>query len=307
MSYSILPFIPQQSSAVPIEINRLDSKDAARSLPPHAHTFFELIIITSGSGQVTVNGRAYQATRDRVFYIRPGISHDISGLCEAEGWGVLFLPDAAAGATYSRGLAATFIDHDTSEFFRPLRGAESIDLDIKTIKLLDQLLAKADTDLRDHTPGYESSVHVTLHLILTLIQGGRDVGQVYEDAAAAAPGVRESLLLRRVFVDIDTHYVFNPSLEAAARRLNMNSAHLTTRLRKLTGRTYGEWVLERRMIEARHLLASTPQTLSQIAQQLGYQNLESFIRRFRAQHEITPGRWREATQRRSDENYNNAA
>ncbi len=34
------------------------------------------------------------------------------------------------------------------------------------------------------------------------------------------------------------------------------------------------------MIEAWHLLASTPQTLTQIEEQLGYQNLESFIRRF---------------------------
>ncbi len=47
------------------------------------------------------------------------------------------------------------------------------------------------------------------------------------------------------------------------------------------------------MIEARHRLGTTDQSLAEIATAIGYQDTESFIRRFRRHHGSTPAAWRE--------------
>ena len=49
------------------------------------------------------------------------------------------------------------------------------------------------------------------------------------------------------------------------------------------------------MIESRRLLSATDFSIAEVAQAVGYVEVESFIRRFRARHGLTPASWREAT------------
>jgi AraC-like DNA-binding protein len=47
------------------------------------------------------------------------------------------------------------------------------------------------------------------------------------------------------------------------------------------------------MQEARLLLTDTDLTVAAIARRTGYPDVSYFIRRFRAEHEATPARWRQ--------------
>jgi AraC-like DNA-binding protein len=53
-----------------------------------------------------------------------------------------------------------------------------------------------------------------------------------------------------------------------------------------------QWLTERRMQEARRLLTETDLTVAAIAHRVGYLDVSYFIRRFRAEHQITPALWR---------------
>jgi AraC family transcriptional regulator, transcriptional activator of pobA len=61
-----------------------------------------------------------------------------------------------------------------------------------------------------------------------------------------------------------------------------------------TGRTVQQWITERRMREARRLLADTDLTVTEIAPRVGYREAGYFVRRFRTAHGVTPGAWRRA-------------
>lgn len=86
---------------------------------------------------------------------------------------------------------------------------------------------------------------------------------------------------------------FGPA--AVARALGYSPAHLTTRVRRATGLPLGAWIAERRMAEARRLLAATATPLGEVAAAVGYADPESLARRFRRAHGgLTPGAWRRA-------------
>lgn len=82
------------------------------------------------------------------------------------------------------------------------------------------------------------------------------------------------------------------SLRVIARRANLSESHFRSLFRKLRNQSAGAWLRERRMGEARRLLAATGLTLKEIAAQLGYSDVVSFNRAFGQHHGTPPGRFR---------------
>ena len=74
--------------------------------------------------------------------------------------------------------------------------------------------------------------------------------------------------------------------------LALSPGHLTTVVRRKTGRTVQQWIAQRRMQQARLLLTGTDLTVAAISRRVGYPDAGYFIRRFRAEHRLTPAQWR---------------
>ncbi|NJL97823.1 MAG: response regulator [Synechococcaceae cyanobacterium SM2_3_2] len=95
-----------------------------------------------------------------------------------------------------------------------------------------------------------------------------------------------------VFNYIEAHYYQAISLNDVAQAAGYSPAYLTTLLSKQTGRSVKDWILERRMAQARHLLQKTQHSIKQIAHQVGYPDAGYFVRYFRQKHGIPPQSWR---------------
>jgi len=80
--------------------------------------------------------------------------------------------------------------------------------------------------------------------------------------------------------------------------VSLSRGHLTTVVRRKTGRTVQEWIAERRMAEARRLLAETDLAVEEVGRRVGYCDPGYFVRTFRRAHGATPPGWRRAGARR---------
>lgn len=100
--------------------------------------------------------------------------------------------------------------------------------------------------------------------------------------------------LRKVFEFIESNYHQPISLKEVARAVGYSSAYLTDLMRRLTGKTVNDWIIERRIAQACTLLLKTNNSVNQIALQVGYQNINHFYCQFRNYHSTTPHAWREA-------------
>lgn len=101
------------------------------------------------------------------------------------------------------------------------------------------------------------------------------------------------LRLRKVFEFIELNYHQNISLKEVARSVGYSSAYLTDLVRKLTGKTVNNWIIERRMSQAHTLLLETNYSIDEIALKVGYQNINHFYRQFRDRYKNTPRAWRQ--------------
>ena len=106
-------------------------------------------------------------------------------------------------------------------------------------------------------------------------------------------------LLNHVFRFIETNYQDSISLREVAGAVGRSPAYLTDLVRRETGKTVLNWIMERRMAEARRLLVETDQSVEQITEAVGYFDRRHFSRQFLRLHKATPQLWRRTYQSKS--------
>ncbi|ORC12597.1 helix-turn-helix transcriptional regulator [Mycobacterium kansasii] len=152
--------------------------------------------------------------------------------------------------------------------------------------LWDDAIRSIETELTGRLAGYRQAA--LAHLTLLLI----DLARLADDVVADLRRSGEPLLAE-VFAVIDRRHAEPLSLRDVARELGMTPGHLTTVVRRRTGRTVGEWIMERRMAEARGLLADTDLPVSEVARRVGVGDPGYFSRLFGRIHGASPRQWRE--------------
>ena len=98
-------------------------------------------------------------------------------------------------------------------------------------------------------------------------------------------------LLNHVFRFIETNYQDSISLREVAGAVGRSPAYLTDLVRRETGKTVLNWIMERRMAEARRLLVETDQSVEQITEAVGYFDRRHFSRQFLRLHKATQQLW----------------
>jgi len=84
------------------------------------------------------------------------------------------------------------------------------------------------------------------------------------------------------------------SLSKVAKHVGLNEKYLTNRFTKEAGETFTEYLCEVRMMEAKKLLRTTNFKVYEIAEMVGYNNVEHFNRMFKKIQGITPSQYRKA-------------
>ena len=289
----IHPFVPQAADAPPIEVQRLDGNHVLHRMGLHGHTFFELIFIEQAGGLHRVGRTVHPAEAGTLIIIPPGELHDCSALgADVTGWVLLFTHEALEGATT---LSRAYSPQGPSRhlLLSPFvalgrRGGRTATVSAKDGQRWSQRFRLMADELDGRTTGYRYGVHA--HLSLTLL----DLLRLNDGPGDCDDTTRADPLLGAAFDFIERCYARPISAQDVARAVKRNAAHLTTTMRRRTGLTAGEWIMERRMAEVRRLLVGTGLDLAAIADRSGYSNPDALARAFRRAHRLTPAAWREA-------------
>ena len=156
--------------------------------------------------------------------------------------------------------------------------------------LWNTTIASIEAELSSRQEGYRQAA--LAHLTLLLIDLARLAGDVVGDLRRSGEP-----LLADVFAMIDRDHSTPMSLRDVAREVGMTPGHLTTIVRRRTGRTVQEWIIERRMAEARGLLTDTELPVAEVARRVGISDPGYFSRVFRRTYGTSPRSWRVAHSR----------
>ena len=103
-----------------------------------------------------------------------------------------------------------------------------------------------------------------------------------------SPTVQKTILL------IDADLTADLSLSALAARQNISSGYLSAVFKKETGKTLSEYIREKRIDHARHLLSSTHLQIQTVASSCGIMDVQYFSKLFRRQTGKSPKEYRKS-------------
>jgi AraC family transcriptional activator of pobA len=228
----------------------------------------------------------YADTAGLVYVVAPGAAVDPGQVAHrADGVAVFFDPAALDGEGRSpwpawrvHPLLFPFVHGQASGLLQLKVPAERQPVWASVINAIE-------TELAGRQEGYRQAALAQLTLLLI------DVARLASDVVGDLRRSGEPLLAE-VFTVIDRRLGEPLSLRDVADELGMTPGHLTTVVRRRTGRTVQEWILERRMAEARSLLSETELSVSEITRRVGMSDPGYFSRLFRRTHGASPRQWR---------------
>jgi AraC-like DNA-binding protein len=265
------------------------AREASAQLPSvaHSHDFLVLTYFEEDGGSLRLATREWRIEAGDVYLTAPGEIADPSGLEEAEGWAVFFPPEVLGS-----GAPGSFLSWRAHPLLFPFvrdaaGGAQRLKVPPTDRFSWSERFLALDLELRQRHDGYREAV--LAHLTLLLVDVSRLAADVVGDLR-----LNDEPLLAEVFGFIEERYREPISLKDVARAVSLSRGHLTTVVRRKTGRTVQEWIAERRMVEARRLLVETDFSVEEVGRRVGYGDPSYFVRSFRRTHGTTPLAWRRA-------------
>lgn len=242
--------------------------------PAMTHDFLVLAFVVEGRATIELRGQWRLEVGD-VVLVPAGEPHRLVETDAVVRWGVGFCATCLARETPS---------HLLEPFARVRAGGSAVvRIPVDRREFVESLFVEL---ARESARGVGASM-VVLSCLLTVLM--TEIDRANSLHAELPPG---SDLVANAMRVIERRCLTPISLRDVAKALGRSPAHLTTALRKATGRSVGQWIAAHRLAEARRRLLHTDERVEVIAEHVGYGDATHFIRMFRREHGLTPSAWR---------------
>ncbi|MFE6857877.1 helix-turn-helix transcriptional regulator [Nocardia sp. NPDC057668] len=246
---------------------------------PHIHDFPVLMYVDS------ILPEAAGVRIGDIYVVSPGVVVDGAGVHLAGAAGILFDP-AALGDDTTAPWPAWRAHPLLFPFLHGIPGGLlRLHVPPERQPLWESAIAAIEDELSGGRAGYRQAA--AAHLTLLLV----DVARLAVDVVGDLRRSNEAVLAD-VFEVIERGFGEPLSLRDVAGAVGMTPAYLTTLVRRRTGRTVQDWILERRMSEARRLLGESDLSISELSRRVGIADPAYFTRLFRREHGTAPRAWR---------------
>jgi AraC-like DNA-binding protein len=232
---------------------------------PHFHKAVELLLVLRGECEVRVDTAVLHPTMGDVLVIPPYCVHTVIGKnSAAQIKGITFEPSILERANE---LSAA-LDKQNVATYRPTRGVE----ELRTLILAFSLA------------GEDKSASFRFGVLSKLYQ----IGEILLNNYPVRVDNCENERLRAVFSYIEEQYTRQIRVEDLSALVNVCDDHFIRLFKKATGKSPVSYINDRRLERALQLLVDSDLTVTEIADAVGFSNVNYMIKLFKRAMNTTP-------------------
>lgn len=243
---------------------------------PHKHSFYHLVYFSKGAGSHSIDFVNFTVEPGQIYFMIPGQVHSWDFSTKPDGYIVNF------SQQYINALVANQGWLDQFSFFSGIAKEQVISIPKKDRPGIEQIL---ETIIREGNSGKAlKDDFARTALLQLLIQVSR-----YTTADTDhQQGNYNSVLLRNFQKLIDQYYKEKKLTKDYAAMLYITPNHLNALSKEITGRTAGDMIRNRILLEAKRLLVNAKMTISEIALELDFKDNSYFSKFFKKYETVTP-------------------
>jgi len=280
--YSLDSFSSPERKSQQFQVEVFDANRHFSVKYPHRHDFFEVLYLQKGSGYHVIDGNKYEIKPPCVFFMSPGQAHKLELSHDIEGYIFIFTADFYL---LNRSNQNSLIEFPFFYTIRQDNPPLLLEKESDT-RFLETLFRQSIAEIQqvgDYTPEMLRSI---LDLILTTCAARY---QVSENMLNKGKG---QILVKRFFHLVEENHQKNLSLSDYSGLIGVTPNHLTQTVKLLTGKTSSQIIKAKQLMEIKRLLVHTNLSVSEIANQLNFDDQSYFTKFFKRETGITPIQYR---------------
>jgi AraC family transcriptional activator of pobA len=259
--------------AFPINIFHNQANDH-NVLTLHWHEHMELIYMVEGEAVFDIGNQSFAASAGDILFVNGGQLHSGYSIHNqgVDFYAIVYNPSLLFGSSFDVHQAQSIGPFLTGEHFLPNLIQKTDSYYAET----QQWILNTIAEFKHKAFAYEVNIKAYLQLILVLLSRHSS-----PKATNTLRNVRQAEMLKPIITHIENAFPDKISLEQAAKLVNLSTHHFCKSFKKATGRTFIEYVQIVRINEAERLLKKTELSITRIAEQVGFCNINYFDKVFK--------------------------
>jgi AraC family transcriptional activator of pobA len=268
-----------ESDDTSCKIIRLNVPSDYSTNEAHRHSYYELLFFTSGAGKHMIDFDIHEIKPQSLHFVAAGQVHAMSRSNDTKGYVIAFSKEFLF-------LNATDISV-LNEFPAFNKTAHPIlSLNDELFAETEDLVKSMEREYNSANPYKDKMLGAFICILLLKCRGAMHItGSEKNDAASEKVLQRFNDLLEDKFIELH-------KVNEYADLMNVSPNHLSETIKKITGKTAGDMIQNRLILEAKRLLLHSAITAKEIAYHLNFNDPSYFSRFFKTNTGLAPEEFR---------------
>lgn len=277
-TYSICNLIGADQCVAEFQIMRL--REYTAQTPdiefPHRHSFFQIVLFTEGSGTHAIDFQAYAVKPHQVYYMSPGQIHTWDFSKDTDGFVLNFNESFFTTICHNPNYVTDF------PIFNTISGDPVNVLETECCSELHGLMEKMVLEFESDHAFKQDILRALLLQALVLLSRNMPL-------ATRSGSTRHQVTVLHNFEKlIEQHFREKRLPRDYAEMLFLTPNHLNALTNSVIGKSAGELIRDRVVLEAKRLLVNSDYTVTQIADILNFEDNAYFTRFFKKYTGMAP-------------------
>ncbi|WP_339705580.1 helix-turn-helix transcriptional regulator [uncultured Kriegella sp.] len=244
---------------------------------PHKHDFFLCVLFLKGSGVHEVDFNSYPIERGSVFFLQPGQTHCWEFHSPPQGY-IFFHTRSFYEFSFSNTKLTQF------PFYYSYKNPPHLSLTTSEVLRFAKCFDEINVEYHQESIYKEQKLASLITIIYI------DLSRLYADFGDSKKNSSPTYLKTIEVLDklIETGYKTQKSAQFYANELNITPKHLNRITKTTINKTTTELITERILLEAKRLIVHSNNSLTTIAELLGYEDYAYFSRVFKSKTGSSP-------------------
>lgn len=287
-------FLNEQSNVIDYHKILMDDKQLSVrkhtrfcEYPKHRHNYMELMYVYSGQMTHIIEGNEITIQQGELLFLNQNIEHSVQYTNEEDIiFNFIMKPELfrfLSGMIEKENEVSSFI-FDSLYSYR--NHGEYLVFKVSNNELVKNYIELIITNLYQPKLNNQLELKLLIGLLLAELMNHPEAIETYSRDSY------DKMLVNTILKYIFTNYQ-KGSLQELSEQLKIPDYKISKLIKKETGKTYKDMLVEVRLDRAAELLRNTDMVIDRIIEEIGYDNISYFYRVFHEKYHMTPKQYRE--------------